>query len=247
MGTRSKQTLQPIIQTLLLFEGVVQLQQLRSLLLTRVLGATTRGNLIYSKLTQKLSSRTGGFIWETDAEFAIQNHVFSGPPGIHTEAEVQVYLGKLFKEELNPERPLWEVHLLSPYGPLKDSLLLVRTHMAMADGSSLLRILTESLVDRHSLQPMLKSTFGAVAFSFNILRSLIVGPLTLALWLFSTPKDKNPFTRNDEAEVEKESVTWQVAWSAALSVPQVSRVKQIMRSSFNDVLLSATAGKATNQ
>lgn len=230
---------------MLLFEGLISLHQLRTLIVTRVLSARASAGLRYPRLTQCLTPRLGGFVWEVDPEFAIQNHVFSGPCSLEGEDRLEEYVGKLVEEELNARRPLWEVRLLSPYGRMRDSLLLVRTHMALADGSSLLRILTESLADRESLRPTLKPTFGAVAFSFNLLRSLIVGPLTFALWLFSTSQDINPITQaSPECEIgEKVSKNWQVAWSSGVSVPQVSRVKQIMRSSFNDVLLSATAGK----
>jgi len=41
---------------------------------------------------------------------------------------------------------------------------------------------------------------------------------------------------------QERSSSWNVVWSAPVGLPKVGRIKQIMRSSLNDVLLSCAAG-----
>lgn len=79
--------------------------------------------------------------------------------------------------------------------------------------------------------------FGALAFTLNIFRACLVGPLTLLFWLLLTTEDCNALT-------QRKGWTGQVSvtWSAAITLPKVNRIKQVTRSTVNCVLLSALAG-----
>jgi hypothetical protein len=81
--------------------------------------------------------------------------------------------------------------------------------------------------------------FGALAFTLNIFRACLVGPLTLLIWLLLTTEDCNMLTQR-KGWTDQVSVTW----SAAITLPKVNRIKQVTRSTVNCVLLSALAGAA---
>jgi len=81
--------------------------------------------------------------------------------------------------------------------------------------------------------------FGALAFTMNIFRACLVGPLTFLIWLLLTTEDCNILTQR-KGWSDQVSVTW----SAAITLPKVNRIKQVTRSTVNCVLLAALAGAA---
>ncbi|CAG7728548.1 unnamed protein product [Allacma fusca] len=303
LGKRSPDKCQSILHTVLVFEGSMDLLSLRHLVQTRVLSAETpEGEFSYPRLVQKMVPLVTGYRWELDVHFDIQNHIFHGPPHLRSESQVQQYLSFLLHESLPMGKPLWEIRVLSNYGAQKDTLAILRIHQCLADGMTLVRILSHSLADHQQMHIPQRPHFAGLSFGFNVLRSLIVGPFTVFLWLFTTFRDRNLFSKplaaSDKRKTKKNKVKkttkssasvqsagkspsnksscthsessvtpeessprgtskqsepnkssasassglWKVLWSASLTVPKVARVKQIMRSSFNDVMLSAAAG-----
>lgn len=324
-GSRKAQS---ILQTLLFFDGALDLGSLRHLILTRVVHAETQeGDLAYPRLMQKVTPFPAGFRWEMDESFDIANHVHPGPSWVKNEKEIQQYLGSLMTERLPGQRPLWEIRVFTGYGVAKDTLAILRVHQCLADGMSLVRILSHSLADQAQMHIPQRPHFAGLSFGFNVIRSMIVGPLTFGMWVLTTFSDKNLFSiplrrgrkgwgglggvrewwrgwRQPGGDLESGSGTqpsdttgedpnlslsssgssgkavvggggrklgkkvvlkksknltgkkgrksgggrknscphWNVVWSAPLSIPKVARVKQIMRSSLNDVLLAAAAG-----
>ena len=81
--------------------------------------------------------------------------------------------------------------------------------------------------------------FGALAFTLNIFRACLFGPLTFLIWLLLTTEDCNILTQR-KGWSDQVSVTW----SAAITLPKVNRIKQVTRSTVNCVLLAALAGAA---
>jgi hypothetical protein len=195
LGKKKPRRCQSILHTLLVFEGTMDLPSLRHLVQTRVLHAETNdGELAYPRLLQKILSLPAGFQWQLDVTFDIQNHIFLGPSHIRTEAQLQEYLSLLVTESLPMEKPLWEIRVLSNYGAQRDTIAILRVHQCLADGMSLVRILSHSLADHSQMHIPVRPHFAGLSFSFNFIRSLIVGPLTLFMWIFTTFKDKNLFS-----------------------------------------------------
>lgn len=196
LGKKRRSRCQSIIHTLLVFEGCMDVNTLRHLIQTRVLRAETpEGELAYPRLLQKLVCVTAGYLWELDVTFDIQNHVFSGPTHFKSEKQLQQYIGKLLTQELPLSRPLWEIRLFpSYYGSGKDTMAILRVHQCLADGMSLIRILSHSLADHQLMHVPQRPHFAGMSFGFNLLRSFIVGPLTIFLWWFTTFRDKNLFS-----------------------------------------------------
>ncbi len=104
--------------------------------------------LKYTRFTQKVVQDATGATWVRDAEFNIAHHVTREklarkPKGREQEA-LQDRLAELAMQPLNPDRPLWQFHLVEDYDG--GSAMMVRIHHCIADGIALISV-TQSLVD----------------------------------------------------------------------------------------------------
>ncbi|CAL8120121.1 unnamed protein product [Orchesella dallaii] len=196
LGKRRASRCQSILHTLLVFEGSMDVSTLRHLIQTRVLRAETpEGELAYPRLLQKLVPVTAGYLWELDLAFDIQNHIFPGPNHFQTEHQLQNYIGHLLTQSLPLSKPLWEIRVLpSYYGGGKDTMAVLRVHQCLADGMSLIRILSHALADHQQMHIPQRPHFAGMSFGFNVIRSFIVGPVTIFLWWFATFRDKTLFS-----------------------------------------------------
>nr|CAD7394682.1 unnamed protein product [Timema cristinae] len=165
---------------------------------------------------------------------------FSGEDELKTLPPLKAwdYVGRLLMEGLPCDKPPWEMHVLQSYGKHADTVAVLRVHQSVADGMALVRVLCHSLTDCQILHVPQRPHFGALAFTVNLVRACLVGPLTLLFWLLLTD-DCNLLT-------QRGSWTGQVTvtWSAAITLPKITRIKQVTRSTVNCVLLSALAGAA---
>ena len=113
--------------------------------------------LKYTRFTQKVVQDATGATWVRDAEFNIAHHVTREklarkPKGREQEA-LQDRLAELAMQPLNPDRPLWQFHLVEDYDG--GSAMMVRIHHCIADGIALISV-TQSLVDGGSAPPQRK-------------------------------------------------------------------------------------------
>jgi WS/DGAT/MGAT family acyltransferase len=89
--------------------------------------------------------------WADDTDFDLARHVHRvrlpapGPTGA-----LQTYIGDLASRPLDPNHPLWEMHVVE--GPDAGAALVCRTHHSMADGLALARVLL-SLTDDQPGRP----------------------------------------------------------------------------------------------
>lgn len=104
--------------------------------------------LRYPRFGQRVVQDAAGATWVRDADFDIHRHVVRDrlrrmPRGREQEA-LQERLAALAMTPLDPDRPLWQFHLVEHYQG--GSALLVRIHHCIADGIALIAV-TQSLVD----------------------------------------------------------------------------------------------------
>ncbi|KAL1486426.1 hypothetical protein MTO96_046967 [Rhipicephalus appendiculatus] len=113
------------------------------------------------------------------------------------------------------------------------------TSQVISDGVSLMMLFCNHLCDPGpSLK--LKPRFGGSSFPLNVCRALVVGPLTFLIsWLLLTKRDFNYLKRGSKPPGRQRVIAW-TAGNIRLS--QVYRIKQITRSTFNDVLMTAMSG-----
>ena len=73
-------------------------------------------------------------------------------------------------EPLPLDRPLWEIQVLHNFREPQDTVLLVRLHLALADGQSLIRLLQHALVDSQKVSTP-KAGFGVEAANMSPLKA----------------------------------------------------------------------------
>ena len=231
---------QAVNQCLLHLDGSIEVTRIRDLLLARVISAENKhGSKLYSRFTQRVIPVMCGYQWSNDEDFNIDNHVVKVTESFRTKTDVVDYVSKLSCIGLRQDRPLWEMHVLQLGAVQPDALLLFRIHACMSDGVNLNEMLQKALADNHTKSPtsvQRKTRFGKRAIAFNAIRALIVGPLVLIKQILCSGEDFSLF--------REKRITGQnsVAWSHAIHLPPVYRVKLVTRCTLNDVALSAVVG-----
>lgn len=227
-----------VSQSLIVLERGLSTFKVRELVHSRLITAENkRGHRLYPRFTQKIASFFSGYSWIWDNDFIVENHVFSMPSNIKNEEELQDYISEMASKPLPSDRPMWEIHVLQNYGVARDTILLFRIHPCVTDGITLVRILFSSIVDN---QPpfKLKPRFARKSLFINSFRAFFMGPIVfLGKWIF-TSRDFN-FLHGDHVHLSGKKV---VSWSEFYSLSKVTRIKQVTRSTFNDVLLSVAVG-----
>ena len=92
------------------------------------------------------AGRTGRFLVDDDA-FDLDAHIhvvdLPAPAG---HAELEALAGELASSRLDPDRPLWQMHLVANYGG--GSAWIMRIHHCYADGIAMIRVLL-SMTEEH--------------------------------------------------------------------------------------------------
>ncbi|KAK7108432.1 hypothetical protein V1264_016174 [Littorina saxatilis] len=140
-------------------------------------------------------------------------------------------------EPMPLNRPLWEVQVLHNFREPRDTVLLVRLHLAVADGASMVRLLQNALVDTQKLSSP-KSGFGVEAANMSPLKAFFLGPVTFCRRYLCM---KNDFNLLHGPHV-RPSGEMAVAWSEPFSLSAAIRVKQVARCTLSELLVSVVAG-----
>jgi diacylglycerol O-acyltransferase / wax synthase len=250
------------------FETPVQYQALADLITKRLLK--------FKRFRQRVETDPSGSWWVTHREFALEDHLVKhrlpgkkkGEPA--GDAELQDFVGKLASEPLNPDRPLWQIHLVDNY--LGTNAMVVRIHHCIADGIALVAVMM-SLTDQPSgqqvqsarktadvdsnpwapyLKPLTKSTIKAI--------NMTSGAMSKSIELMAQPDRLVDYAQigsqviKDAAKIAlmandsdtrlkgKPKGSKRIAWNDPLPLDEVKVVCKALGASVNDVLLSCVAG-----
>lgn len=226
-----------VAHCLFFVERGLDVRTAREILQSRVIDRTTEsGERAFARFTQKVVSASAGYCWVDDSDFDIEKHVFEEARRVRTRHQLRDLVSSLMSHPLAPNRPLWEVRLVTNYGCARDTVLIVRVHHALSDGVAFVKILSNFLAD-HPQMLRLKPRAGGTAFPLNVFRAAVVAPLTLATWL-CTPRDYNPLSHRQPVS-GKRTVGWS---SSGIRFSAVDRIRQVTHCSVNDVLMAAARG-----
>ena len=115
--------------------------------------------LVYSRFRSRVVSDLSGSWWQ-EQEVDLDDHVIhtrlAAPKGgASNKPALQALVGKLSQEPLNPEKPLWQMHLVDNCrgedGLLRQALI-IRIHHCIADGVALVGVFM-SMFDKSSDAP----------------------------------------------------------------------------------------------
>ncbi len=115
------------------------------------------GLLSYRRFRQKVDYTPAGIYWRDDPNFDLAHHIKRARlPGRGGKQALQLFVGDLASEPLDPNHPLWTVHIVEKYEG--GAAVVLRFHHAIADGIALMGV-TMAMVDG----PTHKSSGAALA------------------------------------------------------------------------------------
>jgi diacylglycerol O-acyltransferase / wax synthase len=227
--------------------------------------------LKYNRFRQRVVEDAAGATWVEDMRFDIHAHVVREKLPRHAKGQAQKALqervGTLAMQPLDPQRPLWQIHLVEDYEG--GSAMIVRIHHCIADGIALISV-TMSLVDGGAAPPERKRR-AAPAGAEDWIADTLIKPFTgmtvkalgaagegaaKSLEMLRDPqKAKLAFQVVSDAAAlalmpddsptrlkGKAGGSKRVAWCQPLPLDEVKAVGKALNCSVNDVLLSCVAG-----
>ena len=227
------------------------------------------GFLSYPHYRQKIEYAPSGVYWCDDPNFDLRHHVKRVRlPGRGGKAELERFVGGLASEPLDPNHPLWMIHIIEKYEG--GAATVTRMHHAIADGSALMGV-TMALVDGPArggrrAQPAdeeegwLQNVMAPVVAAINAGTKASTSALGATLGLASHPLGVAGVLRDGVGvagelgwllSMPSDSATRfkgkpkgskRVAWCEPLKLPEVKAVSRALGCTINDLLLSCVAG-----
>jgi diacylglycerol O-acyltransferase len=211
-----------------------------------------------ARFRQRAEERSGSMWWIPDPDLDLSRHIRRlRLPGTGSKDELQRFVSDLSSTPLDPDRPLWQFHLVEDYAG--GVAVVARIHHAIGDGIALVRVLL-SLMDEGPgsapstapsapSSPIVDILGEGIRLSgeawrglMDVLRepeSAIRGGAAIAgelAYLMLMRSD------SDTRYKGRLSGNKRVAWSEPMKLPEVSAVSAALGCSINDLLLAAVAG-----
>ena len=240
-----------VITTVMVFGSPIDYEHLKATLKVRLLDI--------ARFRQRLAWSRGGIgrpYWEEDPGFDLGYHLQRARLGTAAPADqdvLQKAVGLLASTPLDMSRPLWQLHLIDGYGD--GSVLVVRSHHAIADGVALVHVML-SLTDpepdaawpgpepadppRPGRSRLKAIQQGAGMLKHpSLLRSLgrmgLGATADMGRFLISEP-DPDTALRGELGYNKR------VAWSAGVPLEEIKTIGKALGGTVNDVMLSVVAG-----
>ncbi|HZF67815.1 MAG TPA: wax ester/triacylglycerol synthase family O-acyltransferase [Gemmatirosa sp.] len=224
--------------------------------------------LVHPRFRQRVVDRgAGGVRWEDDAGFDLGRHYVAArlDEGAGREA-LQRYVGELMSTPLDPDRPLWQLHLVEGYQGA--SALVARVHHCISDGMSLVQLLLTMADDPPAAEPArlggrrgddeptrVARGGGSARAGGGLVRAMtgsiaaVVGPRRLMAAARVGGDLAGTLARLVDLRADPRTVLRgalgrekRVAWSEPISLDAVRAIGRATGGTINDVLLSAVAG-----
>ncbi|WP_338870273.1 wax ester/triacylglycerol synthase family O-acyltransferase [Myxococcus stipitatus] len=253
-----------MITAVLGFEGRLDFERLRTLVLTRLVER-------YPRFRQRVVlGRLGAPHWEDAEDFDLDAHVVRLPvPAPGDRAAQEAVVSQWMSTPLERSRPLWQVHVLE--GAQGGDVLLARLHHCLSDGIALARVLL-SLTDgegapaaaapepawerpRTPEAGLGRWMRGALAvagtartvwrkgaelaaepiLAGDLMRQGALGAAALGKLMVIPPDPRTPL-RGTLGQQKR------AAWSSPIPLERVKQVGQALGGTVNDVLLAVLSG-----
>lgn len=231
-----------VVQSLVILEYGLSVPQIINLINNRLVLAKRDedGSRMYPRFSQKVLRSCSDFIWKEDSNFFIHNHVFAMPKGIESLEDLQDYISDLASKPILFTRPLWEVQVLTDFGDVRDTVILFRMHPCLTDGVSMVKILYKSLADVDSVTTI--SPCLGKESCLDSLKSIVDGPIKFVTKLLTRKNDFN-LLHGQHIHLSGKKV---ITWSEPFSLSSAMKIKQVTRSTLNEVFMSVAAGSIRN-
>jgi diacylglycerol O-acyltransferase len=136
-----------MITVLLVFDAPIEFKRLQAVYSGRL--------LLFSRFRQRVVQPRedgGSAVWEDDPSFDLGQHLKQTTlPAPGDEEALRAVVGDLMSRQLDLTKPLWQFHLIGPYG--SGCALVGRVHHCLADGPALTHVLI-ALTDTEPNAPL---------------------------------------------------------------------------------------------
>ena len=254
-----------MITGVLMFAEPMSLKALRQVVKTRFLE--------YARFRQKPVDTPAGAYWQDDEHFDLSWHVQpTALPGKGDKRALERFVSRLASSPLDPNRPLWQFHLVEGYEG--GSALVARIHHSYADGMALVQVLL-SLTDtaptplkgsdlgkawlKEEAAPVAQRV-GAAQRAMKSAGKLARQGIGMGMSMYRDPTLASMLAK-EGGEIAREllqalalpddppsllrgalGTTKRVAWAEPLDLEEVKAVGRATGFTVNDVLLAAAAG-----
>jgi diacylglycerol O-acyltransferase / wax synthase len=243
-----------IVNSLMLFDEPISLDQLAEIYRSRLIGRYPR----FSQRVENSLVPLQGPSWVDDDDFDLHRHLHHfGLPAPGDTAALQEVVGDLIATPLDRAKPLWDTYLID--GLDSGCAILTRMHHCIADGIALARVML-TLTDTSATaqdagpgfsdeashrNPITDALTLASGLTHDGVETLLhprraadaIGreAHTLAKLLFA-PSDSDSAVRGELSGMR------QVAWSKPIPLDEVKAIAHAQKATVNDVLLAVVSG-----
>ena len=238
-----------IVNCVIVLNGRVPLDDLKSILKNRLVRATTEdGQLRYPNATNTVKSGYFNYFWVKDTSFLIDNHVdvINVGSDINDIEDLQISLGGVVSSNFRRgDIPPWEVLVVRCVLSGREKTVLIwRSHHCLADGSSLVYFLTSVIPDQQASTPTKRFAHKNVVLSSKLhleisqrrlltLKGMILFPLQVVKMTFLTNTDTSVLHAPDVSGNKL------VVWSSKIDFNKIRKLRKKLNVSINDILMSA--------
>ncbi|GAA3832991.1 wax ester/triacylglycerol synthase family O-acyltransferase [Nocardioides panacisoli] len=237
-----------VVNSVLWFEDVIPLAELRDVLADRLVAR-------FPRFRQRVTHARGTWWWEDDPDFDLARHLHQVKlPAPQGRRELEALVRSYLTEPLDRARPLWELYVVDRYRG--GTALFFRMHHCIADGIALTRVLlslTDDGDEYVGVAPEDRSRHhgllaGAAAMVTHEVVDIARHPGHLfdlaaegasdteaMARLTALPPDRAFLARRTGREKE-------VVWSDPIPLARVKRIAHTTGTTVNDVLLAAVSG-----
>jgi diacylglycerol O-acyltransferase len=238
-----------VVNSVMWFDEVVDVNALRALLRERVLGK-------FPRFTQRAVEDQGTW-WEDVDDFDLEEHlhatVLPAPAG---RTELERFVASMVSVPLDHARPLWDLYVVTPYQD-GGCALVFRMHHAIADGIALARLLL-SLTDDPDAEPVDVaapaehpgfSVRDTIDDAWHEAIDLAAHPQRLLHFAGTMAADASALAKlaiipadHHTALKGTAGVDKAVVWSDPISLARIKDAGHLADATVNDLLLAAVAG-----
>lgn len=225
-----------IVSAVVFLAGQSTVEKLRELVAERLVNfKRENGEKLCPRLTCRIETMYGQYVWLEDANFNIEQHVRLWQGRLPTTtSELQAIVSEICSQPLPYDKPLWEF-ILIPTPDLDNSHCFVfRIHHSYADGIALTRLFVNNLFDVpvRDYEPIRFSTKQQL---LTWCKAALVGPMTVLTKCLSPA---------DHSEIHGGTLNGKkiVAWSKNFSLATVKEIKNQTKTTVNDVMTSCLSG-----
>ncbi|XP_055351137.1 uncharacterized protein LOC129597555 [Paramacrobiotus metropolitanus] len=196
---------------------------------------------LYMRFRQRLYSvpNTSRHLFAFSPRFDIANHLHQIPSEIDTTEKLMEFVSNMTAAPFEADKPLWEMHVRTDFGPEQSGILFFRYHQAITDGQSMVQILCRDLLDAgDQAYQHIKPRFGGMTYASHFCQAVFMAGYMFFTDLVSKSTPDLNCIKYPEMHL---SGRYEVFWSEPVNLSVMHRLKAITRTRFNDLLFTALA------